>query len=565
VKRGLPVLLALVPLVAFGLLPIALILAAALGLPRTLDLSGFAAVVTSAETTSALGASVGIALLTTALSVSIGAPAAFALGRLQIPGRRGLKTALTLPAVVPPYLWAIAWIDLANPRTGLLNLFAAALGLSWPRFDCYSALGIAWVLGLSFFPFVLLPVHAALERIDGSLEEAARLAGARPIRVLLGITLPLIAPALAQGAVLVFLGATAAFGVPYLLGTAGTHRTTVLTTAIVERINLGGPEALRQAMALSLALLIVSLGAGGLSLIASRAERRFAVVAGKAGHRSLLDVGKSGRALALAGLLSLVAVAVVLPLATLGLISLLRAFGAGFLPDNWSLENYRRVLFEMHETGPALLRSFTLAALAATLAVLVGGSIAYARIRRPSALTRITSAVANAPYAVPGTVLALGLIFAWSREIRFVVLERVTLVIDLFSGAYALLAAYAIKYLAFGVRTTAGALVQLDPSLEEAARTSGASGARAALDVVVPLIAPALGSAWLLVFLPALSEITMSVLLAGPGTEVVGTVLFELQSYADPPSAAVLATLLVGLTLAGNALLVKLSRGQGGF
>jgi iron(III) transport system permease protein len=137
--------------------------------------------------------------------------------------------------------------------------------------------------------------------------------------------------------------------------------------------------------------------------------------------------------------------------------------------------------------------------------------------------------------------------------------------LDLFSGAYALLVAYAVKYLAFGVRTSSGALVQLDPSLEEAARTSGAGPGRAAIDVVVPLIAPALGSAWLLVFLPALSEITMSVLLAGPGTQVVGTVLFELQSYADPPSAAVLATLLVALTLAGNAVLVKLSGGRGGF
>jgi iron(III) transport system permease protein len=139
--------------------------------------------------------------------------------------------------------------------------------------------------------------------------------------------------------------------------------------------------------------------------------------------------------------------------------------------------------------------------------------------------------LANAPYSVPGTLLALGLLLAWSRELRFIFFERLTLALDLFSGVGALLVAYSTKYLAFGVRVAKSGLVQIDRSLEEAARTSGASALRTAFDVVVPLLLPSLGAAWLLVFLPVLSEITMSVLLVGPQTPVLGTVLFELQSY----------------------------------
>lgn len=567
--RSLPSALLLgataIPLLLFGALPLVLVTAMAFGFPHAPSVSAPLAVLTSADTRAAFGNTILVSGATALFATLIGAPAAFMLARFQLPRARLLRTLLTLPAVVPPYLLGIAWIDLANPSTGVLNQLARALGATGPIFDAYTRGGIIWVLALSFFPLVMLPVLTTLERMDASLEESARIAGASPLRALFGITLPLASPAIASGAVLVFLASAATFGVPYLLGTAGPRRIELLTTAIVNHITVGGEAAMGRAMGLSLSLLVLSLLAALAGGLATRGERRYAIVSGKGARARPLAAPPGLRRILTFSLCAVVFIAVFLPMATLFWVSLLRAWGAGFGPSNWSLDNYQRVLFENRTTGPALLRSIGLALAAGLITVVAGATIAYARARRPNWGTRALEALATAPYAVPGTVLALGLLMAWSQEVRLVLFERMTLALDLFGGAWALLAAYAIKYLAFGVRLSGGGLLQIDLSLEEAARTSGATRIRGALDVVVPLLAPALAAAWLLVFLPALSEITMSILLAGPGSQVVGTVLFELQSYADPPSAAVLACLLLALTLGGNAIVRRLSGGRGGF
>ncbi len=553
-SRALPiaiVALVVTPLLAFGLYPLVVVMVRALaGLDAIFEPASIDALL------STLVLSTGA----TVVSLLLGVPAAFALARCDVPGARRLRTLLTLPSVVPPYLMGIAWLDLANPKNGLLNVLA---GGTW--IDIYTMAGIIWVLGLCFFPFVMLPVLATLERMDASLEESARLSGASPARVVRDVTLPLAVPSIAAGAVLVFLAAAATFGVPYLIGTAGPRRISVLTTAIVDHITVGGEAHLARAMALSLVLLLASALVTVLGGLASRGERKYAIVSGKGARARPLALPLGTRRAVAAALWAIVAVAVILPLGTLLLVSVLRAWGAGFGPDNWSLDNYRRVLFENRHTLPSLGHSLGLATAAGAIAVVVGTLIAYLRARKPGTATRALSALAHAPYAVPGTVIALGLLLGWSREVRFILFERLTLALDLFSGLWALLAAYVVKYLAFGVRLAGSGLLQIDRALEEAARTSGASRLTAALDVVVPLLWPSLGAAWLLVFLPTLSEITMSILLVGPGTPVVGTVLFELQSYADPPSAAVLAVLLVALTLGGNALLRRLTGGRGGF
>jgi iron(III) transport system permease protein len=542
-----------VGLIVFVVAPLLVLAARALGLPHAPTLARVALGFVDHDARAALWASTWTSAATTVFATALGVPVAFALGRLDLPRAAAWRAWLTLPAVVPPYLMGIAWVDLASPRNGLLNLLARALGASGPVVDVYGAGGIVWVMGLSYMPFVLLPTLAALERMDASLEESARLSGAGPLRVTLEISLPLVLPAIVSGAVLVYLAAAATFGVPYLLGTAGGERFWVLTTAIVSRITVGGAEALDEAVGLAAALLASSLLVVGLGAWATRRERTFMLVSGKSGRPRRLDVSAGVRRVVVGSLGLVVLVSAALPLLTLTWVSLLDVWGSGLGPDNWSLGTWRRVLLENRQTGPALLRSFGLAALAASASVVVGGLLAHRRARRPSAWTRVAAALVEVPYAIPGTVVALALLATFSQRIRVIVLERASLVLDLFAGSGALLAAYVVKYLAFGVRLGASGLAQLDPSLEESARVAGASPTRAAVDVVAPLLAPSLGAAWLLVFLPVLSEVTMSVLLVGPGTPVVGTVLFELQSYADPPSAAVLAVVLVALTVAGNA------------
>jgi len=157
--------------------------------------------------------------------------------------------------------------------------------------------------------------------------------------------------------------------------------------------------------------------------------------------------------------------------------------------------------------------------------------------------------LAGAPYAIPGTVLALSLVLAFSRNVRFVFFDRVALVLALGNTLWMLLVAYTVKHLAFGARNAADGLAQVDGSLNEAARLSGAGPLRAFFDATLPQLRAPLTAAFLVTFLTCVTELTLSVLLIPTGRDVLGTLLFELQSYADPGAAAVIACAFVILVI----------------
>jgi iron(III) transport system permease protein len=202
----------------------------------------------------------------------------------------------------------------------------------------------------------------------------------------------------------------------------------------------------------------------------------------------------------------------------------------------------------------ALARSLAYATAAATAATAVGAVVAVLDVRTRLRGRQALSALARAPYTVPGTVLALGLVLAWSQEIRVIVGERVTVALYLADTGWLLILAYATKFLALPMGSIAAALRSVDVALEEAARVAGASWGRALARITAPILWPSLVSAWFLVFVPAFGEVTMSILLAGPRSRVVGVVLFELQTYGDPPKAAALAVVVAAVAICGQAI-----------
>lgn len=535
-------------LLAFAFLPLGLVLRSAVtgeGVPLFRE-------VRERGTLEALGNTVALGIVVTAAALASGALFAWLIERTDLVAsdraRGRLIAVLSLPLAIPPYLSAMAWALLANGRNGLLNRMTST---AW--IDVYGFGGVAWVLASAAYPFVLLAVKAALERADPSLEEAARVCGAGPFRVLSAVTLPLVMPALAGAAGLVFVFTTAAFGVPYLLGTVADPPVMFLTTRIYQFTALGGAGMLERAASVCLLLLFASVlvqaAAGALG------RRRSTIqVGGKSARPSLVPLGRA-RPWLRAVVAAFALVAVLVPIFTIAWTSLERSFADPLVltADHWAQILGRR------ETARAFSHSVVLAVGAAAIVVLAGllvARISKALGRRGDWLLTL----ATTPYAVPGTVLAIGLILAFQREVRLILLERVSLVLHLPGTLGMLLAAYAVKYLAFGARGARAALDQIHPSLEEAARTSGASPSRSLADIVFPLIRPSLGAAFVLVALPCLSELTMSVLLFGAGTETLGTLLFELQSYSDPPAAAVVATMIAGFALAGDAVARRLAR-----
>jgi iron(III) transport system permease protein len=250
---------------------------------------------------------------------------------------------------------------------------------------------------------------------------------------------------------------------------------------------------------------------------------------------------------------ALAIVLVALPLCAIFVTSVQPTFGAPLSFSTLTFSHWGAVLGN-HRTLSAAARSLSLAAGAAALVCGFGLAVALARSRL-GRLGRLAETVASWPYAVPGTVLAMALLVAFSQDLRFVFAGRVAFVLAMGNSLWLLLVAYAGKYLVLGTRNLSEGLAQVDPSLAEAARVCGASPWRAFKDATLPLLRPALVTAFVLTFLTCATELTMSVLLVPAGQDVLGTLLFELQSYADPASASVLACGFVLLVLSGMAVL----------
>jgi iron(III) transport system permease protein len=473
-------------------------------------------------------------------TIMLGVPLAWILTRTNLPHRKKLRTLFMMPYIIPPYIGAIAWIDLANPNVGLLNRL---IGASF--FDIYSLGGMIWVLGLFYYTFVLLGVSTALENMDPSLEESARMCGASPWRVAWDISLPLVRPAILSTGFLVFIASAAAFGVPYLVG--GSRNIPVLTGVIYEKVRTGGLNGIFEASNIAVPLLALAV----IALIAIERlskNQGFAVVGGKSAMATTIDLDRFRQPIfrLCIGLLFMI---VILPLAAITISSFLEIPGRF---DSFSFFHYREVFGGRHSISNALLNSLILAGGAATLAIAIGGIVGYLRAKNNTFVTRTTDLFLSIPYATPGVIIALGLILAFSRGIR------------LTDTLWILLIAYFVKYASFVVRTVAPNTQQIDPSLAEAAQMCGAGPFRRMLTIWIPLLKPALIAGWFLVFMPAFSELTMSILLVGINTDTIGTIIFRLQDYVNPDAAPVVAILVVALVVASNAITKALTKGKYG-
>ena len=488
----------------------------------------------------AVWATLRTSLGATLVAVVLGVPLAFLLERTNLPGRRVFALAFTSLIALPPFVLGMGWIQLASPTAGYLNR-------AGPWIDIYGAPGIAFVTGTSGLPLVLLAVQAALARVDSSLEEAARMSGASPMRAIRDATLPLVLPSVVSGALLVFLSASAAFGVPYMLGVATAAPMHVLTTRIYTHLLKGGASGLAEASAASAILLVIALAAlAGSAIAGRRGQVRLAAGKGVVVHR--LDLGRHRwLASALVGVVALVVVA--MPLVAVVVTSLLGNASLPIAFSSFTTAHWHEVLAN-HRTVSAALRSFALAGGAGAMVCLLGLAIGVARTRFSG---RAAQQLALWPYAVPGTVVAMALLTVYSMDIRFIVAERLAFVLSLANSLTMVLLAYVAKYLAIGSRNVVDGMSQLDPTLAEAARLCGASPKRAFVDVVLPRLRSPLGATFVLTFLLCVTELTMSVLIAPPGRDLLGTLLFDLQSYADPASASVLACAVVLVVIVGLA------------
>ncbi|MCC6887554.1 MAG: iron ABC transporter permease [Hyphomicrobiales bacterium] len=471
------------------------------------------------------------------LSVAIGVTVAVALTLTDIRGKAALTFIALLPLLIPSQITALAWIEFTGAGSPILAPLglAPAAGATNPL---YSKWGIVLVMGVESSTLVFLAVRAGLRNLPRDLIEAARLGGAHPRQVVAAVVLPLATPSILAGAALAFVTSIGNFGIPAMLGIPGRY--TVLTTLIYQRLQGFGPRVLGEVAALALMLALLALV--GLLLRTLFVRRGSFAAEGAAAPPVPFWLGRARLPLE-ALMWAILGVIAVLPLLALVASSLAPALGVPLRPDTLTLANYRFALFEQEMTLRAFANSFVLALAAAAICAAVAVPLAYLSVLRGNPAARLIDLVADAPYAVPGTVLAIAIII--------VLLPPLPLLgVSLYGTLGLILVAYLARFLALALRPTTAGMELVSRNLDEAAQVAGAGVIRRLRSVILPAVAPSAAAGALLIFMTAFNELTVSVLLWSTGQETLGVAVFFLHYEGNSPAAAAVATLSVAVTLA---------------
>ena len=487
---------------------------------------------------------------TMVLGTLIAFPLAWLVGRTNLYGKKFFRALFVMTYMVPPYVGAMAWLRLLNPNVGTLNVIIRQLFRLGDRpgpLNIYSLPGMIWVLTSFYFPYAFITISRAMEKMDPSLEEASRISGASPIKTLLTVTIPMMSPSLAAGALLVFVSAASCYGIPSIIG--GPGRISTVTTRITEYVALG-QQGLNDAVGLSVFLVFIAL----LLLLLSDfllSKRQYITVSGKSVHPVIVDLRK-GRlpATIIVSLFSLIVVFV--PFLTVLSTSLKSNVGESlFAEGNLTAANWTTV-FSRSETLSCLKNSFLYASAAASAGIVISCVMSYLLQRTRVRGRRIPDFLITLGSGTPSVVIALSLIMTMKGNFG----------IDIYNTAYIIIIAYLIKYLMMGMRTVVSAVSQIHISLEESSQISGAGWRQTMFHITVPLIFPSIAAGWFLIFIPCFYELSMTTLLYSSTTKTIGFQLFEYWSFTSQPMSCAMAFGILLMVALLNLVLNKLTKGE---
>ncbi|MBQ2048075.1 MAG: iron ABC transporter permease [Schwartzia sp.] len=539
----------LVVVVAF---PVLLILFNAFWVEDHFNFDGAIMILQQPATYQALKNSLIIAAMSTIGSTIVGTFFAWLVTRTDLPHKKFMKAMFLVPFMLPSFIGAMAWKMLLSPNAGFINqFFMQHLGFTGPVFNIYSYLGISLVEVMYLFPFVFIQVCGALERMDPTLEESARISGAGLFTITRKITIPLVLPSILSGALLIMLYSMAHFGTVAVLGIEnGIYN---IPTLIYERIHQSGGsfDAIRTGTVLATVLVISAA-------LIIWAQRKIL----GSGHYQIIG-GKSFRPmeLKLRGLrmpmmifcFLYIGFTILLPTVVIFLVGSLKTYGLSFSPENLSLDNFKFILFEYAVTRDAIVNSVTLGFTAAIITMFAGVMISYVIVKMKVRGKGILEFLGMLPFSVPGSVIALGVILAWSGQFG----------VNFYNTVWIILLAYIARYMAFSLKANSAALEQVHDSLVEASRACGATMWQSLKDIVLPLVKPGMLAAFFLIFLPSLRELTVSIMLYAPTTRTIGVAINTLNEDGETVISAALAAIALIIIVIGQFIINHFSKKAG--
>ncbi|MFC4401915.1 ABC transporter permease [Gracilibacillus xinjiangensis] len=504
----------------------------------TFSIANYTTILQEEKTWSVVSNTIIIVIGSTVISIIAGILLAWIVAYTDVRAKKLMQVFIILPFVIPSYISTLAWTQFFGAN-GLYVKLSGILPFTIEPINLYSMGGIIFVLGFSHYPLVYILSLSVFRKIPREVEHATRVSGASGWHTFLKITLPLALPGIASGGFLAFIANLDNFGIPAFLGIPA--QIDVLSTYIYQQVVGFGPAAFQRAATFSVILGVIALlGTFFQWLFLKKSKGIETTLEDK---KPRLFLGK-WKVLIETGLWTFFFLTSIVPFISMAMTSLISAYGLGFSWENISFKNYQFILETSPKAKKAIGNSLQLAFIITIVGVIIGTVFAYYRTRKPAAWNQFSEIAISLPYALPGTVMALSMIFAWMEPIP-------GWNPGIYGSILILFIAYITRFLILQVRGSITAVLQVDYSMEEAAIVSGSTGFSKWRKILIPLMLPSILSGAFLVFLTALTELTVSSLLWSSNSETIGVIIFGFEQAGYTTYSTAFSTLIIGLIIAG--------------
>lgn len=484
-----------------------------------------------------LGRSLFVSIVTTCTTLVIGVPMAYIMSRYNVIAKKYLHILIIMSLMSPPFIGAYSWIMLFG-RAGLVTkFFETALGIALP--SIYGKLGIILVFTFKLFPYVYLYTQGAMGSIDSSLEEAAENLGSSKLRRLMTVTIPVVLPSIAAGAIMVFMTSLADFGTPMLIGEGYIVLPVLVYNEYMSE--MGGNAHLASALSV-----IVVLCSTCVLLVQKYyvARKNYVMTA----LRPPKEMEAHGiKRVVMTGFVMLVTFIGIMPQIVVVVSSFIKADFTGFV-GGFSFDNYTTIIKRL---GTNIRNTFVFSSIAIVIIILIGILISYIIIRQKGITAQLMDLLIMFPYVIPGAVLGISLIVAFNKP-----------PVILTGTAGIMIIAFVVRKLPYTVRSGSAFLQQMDKSVEEASINLGVSPMKTFFMVTARLMMPGVLSGAILSWITCINELSSSVMLYGGKTSTISVAIYTEVVRNSLGTAAALASILTISTVISLLIFLKVSKGK---
>ena len=474
--------------------------------------------------------------LSTIFAVLLGVPLAYITTRFNVYWKKCINMLIIMSLMSPPFIGAYSWIMLLG-RNGLITNLFAKMGITTP--PIYGFGGIVLVFTLKFFPYVYLYVSGAMSSIDRSLEEAAENLGSSKLKRVLTITMPVIMPILAAGAIMVFMSSLADFGTPMLIGEGYK----VLPVLVYEEYmsEMGGNAN----MAGALSVVIICCSTAVLLIQKYVVARKNYVMT--ALRPPIVEQLTKGKRILLTALCMLVAVIAFLPQIVVIVTSFIKTNGPIFV-QGFGLESYEKIFYKLSKN---ITNTFLFAIIAIVIIIVFGMLLSYLVVKKKSKISSALDLLLMFPYVIPGAVLGISMLVAFNKK-----------PLMLSGTAIIMIIAYVIRKMPYTIRSSSALLYQIDPSIEEASINLGVSPMKTFFKITARMMAPGVLSGAILSWITTINELSSSIMLYSGKTATISVAIYTEVVRSSFGTAAALASILTVTTILSLLLFNWVSKGK---